>query len=370
MRLSSVLPAYSDRPRISGVDAKIQTTTFETLRSWLIAGELMASQIAQTPLFPFIFKALDSDQLFDTAVDVLVDLIHETQEIDDNLDVIQLLLPRIIALQPRLVLEEVKEDPDAMRGLCRIFVEAGETYRRLILQHPETFFPIVQAIATCSAYPDLEIVRITFNFWYRLAHSLGKRPADAFSQPFHEVYAGLLDIIITHLRFPANPDDMVAAERDEFRAFRHTMGDTLKDCCFVLGSTVCLKRSYDLIKAALDSAANDPSSTVSWQAIEAPLFSMRSMGAEIDVTDNEVVPLIMELMPSLPAQPNVRYAAILVIGRYTEWIDCHPEHLEFSLQYVSSGFEDQDAEVAAAAAQSMRYLCKDCKRVRDSPSWL
>lgn len=345
------------------MDAKIQTTTFETLRSWLVAGELMSSQIGQTPLFDFSFRALESVQLFDTAVDVIVDLIHETQEIDDNLEVIQLILPRVAALKPRLDMQETKDDPDTMRGLCRIFVEAGETYRPLILQHPETFFPLVQAIGSCAAYEDLDIVRITFNFWYRLSHSLGKRPADTFTQPFRDVYSSLVEIIIGHLRFPADPEDMNAQERDEFRTFRHTMGDTLKDCCYVLGSNVCLKRSYDIIKAAVDTAAADPSAAIPWQTIEAPLFSMRSMGAEVDPSDNEVVPLIMNLLPSLPSQPNVRYAAILVIGRYSEWTDQHPEHLPFMLQYVSSGFEDRDADVAAAAAQSMRYLCKDCKQV-------
>ena len=323
----------------------------------------MSSQIAQTPLFDFSFRALDSPHLFDVAVDVLVDLIHETQEIDDNLEVIQLILPRVVALSPRLDKAVADDDPDAMRGFCRIFVEAGETYRPLIVQHPETFFPLVQAIGQCAAYEDLDIVRITFNFWYRLSHSLGKRPVDSFTQAFRDVYSSLVEIIIGHLQFPENPEEMNAEERDEFRTFRHTMGDTLKDCCYVLGSNVCLKRSYDLIKAAVDALASDPSSSLPWQAIEAPLFSMRSMGAEVNPSDNEVVPLIMGLLPSLPPHPNVRYAAILVIGRYSEWIDQHPEHLPFMLQYVSSGFEDRDADVAAASAQSMRYLCKDCKQV-------
>ncbi|CED82507.1 Nuclear transport regulator [Phaffia rhodozyma] len=346
-----------------GVDAKTQSAVFEVLRSWLVAGELMASDITQTPLFSFAFQALNSPALFDTAVEVLVDLIHETQEIDDNFTSIQQIVPQVISLLPRLDEPSTQEDPEVMRGFCRIFVEAGETYRPLILQHPETFFPLVRAIATCAASSELEIVKITFNFWYRLSQSLGKRLSDEFSRPFLEIYSGLVEVIINHLHFPLDPDEMNAQERDEFRSFRHTMGDTLKDCCHVLGSTACLKRSCEMIQAGLEAAAANPSSSnTTWQAIEAPLFSLRSMGAEVDPTDNEAVPVIMGLLPSLPNHPKVRYAAILVIGRYTEWIDCHPEHLPFMLQYVSSGFEDADKEVAAAAAQSMRYMCKDCKQ--------
>lgn len=232
------------------------------------------------------------------------------------------------------------------------------------MQHAETFFPLVQAIAICARSEELEIVKITFNFWYKLAQSLGKRPSDTFSRPFAEIYKGLVEVIIGHLRFPADEGEMNAQERDDFRSFRHTMGDTLKDCCYVLGSTECLKRSFELIQGALQAAAaTGAEAGRTWQAIEAPLFSLRSMGAEVDPNDNDAVPLIMSLLPSLPAHPKVQYAAILVIGRYTEWIDQHPEHMEFCLQYVSKGFESSDKEVAAASAQSMRYLCKDCKQV-------
>ena len=87
------------------------------------------------------------------------------------------------------------------------------------------------------------------------------------------------------------------------------------------------------------------------------------MGAEVDPNDDEVVPLIMDLIPKLPPHPRVRYAATLVISRYTEWIDRHPQYIQFQLAYISDGFNDPDGEVAAAAGQAMKYMCKDCKQV-------
>ena len=139
------------------------------------------------------------------------------------------------------------------------------------------------------------------------------------------------------------------------------MGDTLKDCCYVLGTAACLRAAYDMVTIAL----NRPPGSVSWQEIEAPLFSMRSMGAEVNPADDEVVPLIMDLIPRLPDHPQVRYAATLVISRYTEWVDMHPQYIEFQLGYISTGFGSTDSQVSAAAGQAMKYLCKDCKRVRD-----
>ncbi|WWD05130.1 hypothetical protein V865_003202 [Kwoniella europaea PYCC6329] len=336
------------------VTTQIQISVFEALRSWLQAGEVMASQVAQTPLFDASFDALTSDQLFDAAVDVLCDLIHETQEVEDNVEVVQQIVPRVIALRPQL--EEHKEDADRIRGYCRILCEAGECYKDLIVRHPQDLLPLVQSIAECAAYPDLDIVPITFYFWYTLAMTLGRQPSDPSIQPILHIYANLQTVIIGHLHFPGDDEHQTAQERDEFRAFRHRMGDTLKDCCHVLGAPTCLKRSYDLIVNAMGKPSP------SWQEIEAPLFSMRSMGAEVDPDDDEVLPHIMDMLPKLPDHPKIRYAAILVISRYTQWIDRHPENLAFQLHYISAGFDTAEEEVSAAAAQAMKFMCQDCNQ--------
>ncbi|KAF8584964.1 ARM repeat-containing protein [Ramaria rubella] len=341
----------------SGVTSQIQSQVFQCLRSWVNAGEVIATTLAETPLLEFAFAALASDELFDSAVNVICDLIHETQELEENMSVIHLIVPRVIALRP--LLATYKEDSDRIRGYSRIFSEAGETYRILILQTPETFLPIVEAIAECTAYPDLDIVPITFPFWWRLAQSIGKRPA--VPPVLVEAYSALVEIIIRHLHFPSNPENMSNQEADDFRSFRHVMGDTLKDCCHVLGTDKCLTRAYEMITTALAASGGD-ASRISWQDIEAPLFSMRSMGAEIDPTDEQVIPKIMDLLPSLPGHPRVRYAALLVVSRYTEWTSMHPSYIPFQLQYISTGFDDTDPEVPAAAGVAMKYLCKDCKR--------
>jgi len=163
-----------------------------------------------------------------------------------------------------------------------------------------------------------------------------------------------MTVIINHLHFPPELSSLVGQEADNFRSFRHVMGDTLKDCCLVLRTDTCLLAAYQQVANAL--ARDAP-----WQEIEAPLFAMRSIGAEIDPTDENAVPKIMDLIPSLPSHPRVRYAALLIISRYTEWINNHPQYISFQLQYISAGFEDSDSEVCAAAGQALKYMCQDCK---------
>ncbi|KAJ7900248.1 armadillo-type protein [Mycena olivaceomarginata] len=323
-----VLELLSMYIQATGITHAVQSQVFNCLRGWLIAGEVRVTQLATSPLFAYAFEALASERLFDSAVDVICELIHETQEIDDNMPAIELIVPRLIALKPQLVTQ--RDEPDKIKGYARIFSEAGETYRILLLQHTETFFPIVEAIGECSAYPDLDIVPITFPFWMRLAQTIGKKPS--VSPLFLDAYRALMRVIITHLHFPSDSTSVSAQEAEDFRSFRHVMGDTLKDCCLVLRTDACLLATYQMITAALSGSPE----AISWQEIEAPLFAMRSMGAEIDPSDNDAVPKIMTLIPSLPNHPR--------------------------LQYVSAGFEDPDSEVCGAAGQALKYLCQDCKQ--------
>lgn len=315
--------------------------------------------MAETPLFQFSFDALASEELFDVATDVVCDLINETQEVQDNTAVIGKIVQRLLPLREDLA--KAGDDEDKVRGICRIFAQAGETYHTLIHRHQEEFFPIVEVLIECAAYHDLEIVQITFRFWYLLASGLGKRKEDPSITPFLQVYARLLDIIIGHLRFPADEGSQTAAERDEFRSFRHFMGDTLKDCCYVLGSKDCLGRSLQMIQDIVSSAqasGREPN----WQDVEAPLFSMRAMGTEVKPQEqDDTIGRIIDVIPNLPSHPRMRYAGLLVISRYTEWVDLHPDRIPGLLSYISSGLESE-GDVAAAAGQAMSYLCQDCRR--------
>jgi transportin-3 len=350
---TKVLELLSIYVNASGVTPAVQSQVFECLYSWLVAGEIAVADFAETPLFTYAFEALASEDLFDAAVDVICQMIHETQEIEDNMLSIQLIVPRVIAL--RSAIAKDREDPEKIKGYARIFSEAGETYRSLVIQHTESFFPLVEAIGECSAYPDLDIVPITFPFWMRLAQMLGKK--SEVPRLFVDAYKALMGVIITHLHFPADLTTLTGQEADNFRSFRHVMGDTLKDCCFVLRTETCLSAAYQLISNALAHGTE-----VSWQEIEAPLFAMRSMGAEVDPEDNDIVPKIIDLIPALPNHPRVRYAALLIISRYSEWIANHPSYIQPQLAYIAAGFEDTDGEVSAAAGQALKYVCQDCRQ--------
>ena len=65
-------------------------------------------------------------------------------------------------------------------------------------------------------------------------------------------------------------------------------------------------------------------------------------GERVPLKENTILPTIMSYLVQLPEHPKIRYAATLVLGRYTEWTSKHPEFLEPQLNYITKGFEVAD----------------------------
>jgi transportin-3 len=308
---------------------------------------------------------LSNDDLFDAVVDFITAMFRETRDVYDNVASIKLLYEQLCLVSPQL--GTLATDPDTFRGIIRMYAEAGEVWVVLIAHEPEKYQFLVQCIARCTEYhEDLEVTKITFNFWYELTQLITVDKHRPAKEMFKPIYAGLVDTMIGHLHYPEGNDrtDIFKGDRvaeDKFRDFRHEMGDVLKDCCRVVGGSTCLGKAYFAVRHKLEEQALGIA--VRWQDIEAPLFSMRMMAREVDTEEEEVVPEVMKLLVNLPEHDKIRYAATLVLGRYTEWTAKHPEYLEFQLSYISSGFENQSKDVISAAAQALKHFCQDCKKV-------
>lgn len=323
---------------------------FNCLKSWLISGEIYPSSLLNSTLLSSLFNSLQDESLLESGIETLIVLINETQEVQDNNDLITVIL---LELSKPLTINQ--EDNDVVRLFTRLYCQIGETYLSLILSSPPSFNHIIQAIISSSSYHDLDIVQITFNFWYKLAHSLEIK--SDLKPHFVPIYSSLLDIFINHLKFPTDQYSISAQEYDDFRSFRHYIGDTLKDCCTVIGSSYCLSKSYSLILDAINS--NE------WQSVEAPLFSIRSMGSKVDYqSDDAILGNIFNLLQNLPQHPRIKYAGILVASRFTEWINIKPDYIPFYLSFITTGFDlsCKDVDIPAASSQALKFLCEDCNK--------
>ena len=336
---------------------------FACLTSWL--REIPITKMMQSPLVELTFQALSIESLFDNSVDLICAIFRETNEVNDPemIKIIEQLYPKLMLLRPRI--QQSREDPDTFRGYARLFAEAGEAWVILIARSPQQFLPLVEAIAEAASIDDdLEIVKFTFIFWYDLKQAITSPRYEEARRIFAPVYLGLVDVMIHHLHYPKGPDvddsDLFQGDHDaedKFRDFRHEMGDVLKDCCNVVGGSTCLAKAFQQVQTLMGKSKTEQ---VAWQEIEAPLFSMRAMAREISLDEEDVLPHIMDTLLSLPEHPKIRYAATLVLGRYTEWTARHPNYLLSQLNYITSGFTGANSDVDSAAAQALKHFCRDC----------
>ncbi|KAI8086442.1 armadillo-type protein [Halteromyces radiatus] len=355
-----VLWLISSHLQTSGGNVDIDESAFKCLSSWLRTGDVDIRFLASNPLVNMVFDALAVDDLFDVCTDVVCEILYETRDVVNLQSLIGVLYPRFTPMLELLKQAKATEDVDKMRNYCRMFIEAGEAYVSLIAQQPENFNILLDGIISCTAFDDLDIAKMTFKFWYELTNTLTTPHYQNAIPRFYNYFDQLVDIIINHLHYPEDFNDWTAAERDEFRDFRHEMGDTLKDCCRILTPQKCLFKPMAHLSKLLTTT--DPSSTPStWQQIEAPIFSLRAMGSEVPADEHEVMPQIMEFLSKLPDHPKIRYAATLVISRYSFWTREHPQFITYQLNFISSGFQNE--EVAAASALALKHLCKDCSEL-------
>jgi transportin-3 len=326
-----------------------------------------------SPLLDVVFNALDSDNSFEAAIDCLCSIFKETREVNDYLPTIQVLYPRLMQLRPRIAEAAKGEDADIYKGLTRLFAEAGEAWVVMIAREPVDFRPLVEAVLECCALDkDKDAIALTFVFWYELKLYLVMENFIQARVQYVDVYSKLVDIMMKQLEYPtpenSEATDLFDGDReqeDKFREFRHHMGDVLKDSCEIMGVTECLTKVLDRIKLWMSSYASQTTATVvpHWQELEAPLFSMRAMGRMVDKDEDIILPQIMPLLVQIPAHEKLRFATIMVLGRYTEWTANHPEYLEQQFTYIVSSFNTDSKEIIRAAAMSLKFFCSDCKHL-------
>ncbi|KAI0599384.1 exportin 1-like protein [Biscogniauxia sp. FL1348] len=343
----------------------------ECITSWL--REVPVYEVVNSPLLNIIFNALEADASFQAAADCVSTMVRETRDVDENIESIQILLPRILALQSKIQNVVEEEDTDSYKSLTRMLSDAGVSWVVAIVRETAHFRPLVDAILECAARDkDRDVIEYTFEFWYELKQLLVLERYIQARVELVDIYSKLVDILLEHLKYPesepGNEKDLFDGDREaeeKFREFRHHMGDTLKDSCEVMGVTECLTKVLDAIKLWMQQyagLANDVT-VPHWQKLEAPLFAMRAMGRMVDKDENIVLPQLMPLLVQMPSHEKLRFATIMVLGRYTEWTSAHPDFLSPQFNYIVSSFETDSKEIVRAAAMAIKYFCTDCKHL-------
>lgn len=329
--------------------------------------------IVNSPLMDAVARGVTSDGCVDQASECLCAIVRETYDVDESQDVIAALFPIVMALQPQIERTVQEEDTEQLKALTKVFSVAAETWVIAIARQPTHFKPLVDAVLECAAKDkDKDVIEHTFQFWYELKQYLVLERYIESRMALVEIYSKLVDILLNHLEYPqpedGNEADLFDGDREQeekFREFRHKMGDTLKDCCEVLSVTECLTKVLNSIQSWMQHYAGQVSGDIvpHWQKLEAPLFAVRALGRMVEKDESIVLPQLMPLFVQIPNHEKLRFATIMVLGRYTEWTAAHPEYLESQFTYIVSSFQSDSKEIIRAAALAIRYFCTDCKHL-------
>lgn len=348
-----------------------QQMVLRAVKNWLRYASVSPVVVVNNPLLQSFVTFLGHDDLFDVTVDLVVELVRSYYDVERDLVLIQWLVPQLMQLKDAFQSAAKDEDTDKCLGLCRIFTEMSESYITLLVGDLEMGqAAVVDLLLDCMSYPDVEIADVTIPFWFRFIEELlrmEKREREAKLAKLAPNLIRLASICMQHIQFQDEFPRLPLDKQQDFKAFRHELGDILRDFCELLGVESILQHCVQ----GLEQIFQMPAEQRRWEAIEAHLFCFRSIARHVESSQPEVVntpiQLIFQHLPQFSEHPAICYTSCLIVSRYVEWLKKHPaflpQQLTFLNQNVMSSAQDPrfaEWEVARAASAAIRSIATDC----------
>ncbi|CAH0490144.1 unnamed protein product [Peronospora farinosa] len=345
-----------------------QEMVLRTLTSWLRYVRVIPEVVVRNPLLHSLTGFLARDELFDTAVDLAVELVRSYSH--DKL-VVQWLTPMLLSLRGAFEAAVEKEDLDLCLGLCRIFTEMGESYLELLQKYGDgnDTAALVDLLLDCMSYHDAEVADLTIPFWFRLLAELQHHVTSALVVQYNPRLERLAGLCMKKLQFREDFPSLPADKQQDFKAFRLELGDILRDCCQLLGVEAILQHCVNGLNQVFQTAAESKS----WEAVEAHLYCFRSIAREVEksktngVALDAPITLIFQHLQSFADHPAICYTSCLIVSRYAKWLRLHPTLLSTQVGFLNTcvtksagDMRFAEWEVARAAAAAVRALAMDC----------
>ncbi|KAI8018791.1 Transportin MOS14 [Camellia lanceoleosa] len=364
---------------------ELKEQVLEAFSSWLrLRHRIPASTLATHPLVLTALSSLNSDILSEASVNVISELIHYTAArnsgaVSAQMPLIQVIVPQVMSLKSQL--RDSSKDEEDVKAIARLFADMGDSYLELIASGSDESMLIVHALLEVALHPECDIASMTFNFWHNLQMNLIER--DSYIPFGHEAskeaernrrllvfrssYESLVSLVSFRVQYSHDYADLSKEDLKDFKQTRYDVADILIDAALVLGGEATLKILYMKLVEAVGSCGNDGHSD--WRPVEAALYCIRAISYYVSVTEAEVMPQVMSLLPKLPHQPQLLTTMCLTIGAYSKWLDAAPSGLSFLpplIDILVSGMSMSE-DTAGAAALAFRHICNECgKKLRGS----
>uniref|UniRef100_A0A3Q1H1Q6 Importin-13 n=1 Tax=Acanthochromis polyacanthus TaxID=80966 RepID=A0A3Q1H1Q6_9TELE len=313
------------------------------------------------------FTALSNPELFDTAVETIVNAISQP-DCQRYVNALVNLLPLVLGLHDQLKTAAQDGDMETSHGICRIAVAMGETHSRVLLEqvdHWQEYLALVNMILFCTGipghYPVSETTSsLTLTFWYTLQDDILSFEEDkqaVYLQVYRPIYFQLVDVLLHKSHYPSQEEyeSWSSDDKEQFRIYRVDISDTLMYVYEMLGAEL-LSNLYDRLGRQL----MDPQQSAVWQDTEALLFGFQSIAETIDVNYSDVIPGLIGLIPRINIS-NIMLAdtVMYTIGSLAEWLADHPVMLGGILPMVLQGLVKP--ELSVSSVSTLKRICRECR---------
>uniref|UniRef100_A0AAQ5X0I4 Importin-13 n=1 Tax=Amphiprion ocellaris TaxID=80972 RepID=A0AAQ5X0I4_AMPOC len=360
----SVCPLLQQLLRRTDSPGAVKARVLRCLSSWVLLDVPLSESEG---LVHDCFSALPDPELFDTAVEAIVNAISQPDS-QRYVNTLLKLVPQVLALQEQLREAVQNGDMETCHGICRIAVTLGENHSRTLLEqvdHWQSFLALVNMIMFCTGIPGHYPVNettssLTLTFWYTLQDEIMSFESDkqaVYLQVYRPVYFQLVDVLLHKAQFPSDQEyaSWSSDEKEQFRIYRVDISDTLMYVYEMLGAEL-LSNLYDKLGRLLTNAEQP----TSWQHTEALLYGFQSIAETIDVNYSDVIPGLIGLIPRININ-NVQLAdtVMFTIGALAEWLADHPVMLSSVLPLVLQALGNPDLSVSSVS--TLKKICRECK---------
>lgn len=302
-----------------------------------------------TALLPLFIGGLADEDLVEVAVSCLRDLTRAAWKWKDYPELATHLIESITGLTGQFSAASEYQQ----HALCRLLADVATTYVTFCIHLLKSESPLghasMESVLLCAASDDPEIVFLTFDFWFAICDITTRDNDQVAISKLSPYLIRLMEQLRVLNCFPDDFDELEQWEVDEHKDLRYDASLVLQDVCSIIPQEACL----NVVQTQLYNSRT-------WQEAEAALYLLRCMARSINVEECTSLPTILSSLQTLPDHYMLRYTAVLVVGRYSDWAARHPEYIPALFSFVMNGFSDGNTTVRGAAALSLRYLCNSC----------
>uniref|UniRef100_A0A8C7M8D7 Importin-13 n=1 Tax=Oncorhynchus kisutch TaxID=8019 RepID=A0A8C7M8D7_ONCKI len=360
----SVCPLLQQLLRQGDSPGAVKSRVLRCLSSWVLLDVPLSESEG---LVEDCFTALPDPELFDTAVEAIVNAISQPDS-QRYVNTLLKLVPQVLSLQEQLREAVQNGDMETSHGICRIAVALGENHSRALLEqveHWQGFLALVNMIMFCTGIPGHYPVNettssLTLTFWYTLQDDIMSFDCErqaVYLQVYRPVYFQLVDVLLHKAQFPSDQEyaSWSSDEKEQFRIYRVDISDTLMYVYEMLGAEL-LSNLYEKLGRILTNTEQ----ASSWQHTEALLYGFQSIAETIDVNYSDVIPGLIGLLLRININ-NVQLAdtVMFTIGALAEWLADHPVMLSSVLPLVLQALGNPDLSISSVS--TLKKICRECK---------